>query len=532
VEFADGSRLNSTDGKLVRTDAAGEPLATDIAGTGTQNRLAKWTDNVGTLGNSAVVDTGVGLQMTVPASALADTNVIYAIGNDRTLGVIASTTPSFVAGNGPYFAMRGRTYSAIANQRGLFSISAGNVPSPTGIEGSILFLTGADQLRMFINPAGNIGMGTNTPSTKLDVVGNINTTTQYNIAGNRVLSNGGSNNLFAGVGTGTITTGNNNAFFGANVGSSNTFGANNSFFGENTGFVNTGGENSFFGRLAGFRNTSGGSNAFFGVEAGDFNTTGFYNSSFGAFAGLSNTTEYYNTFIGSFSNGAAGITNATAIGFQAKVTQSNSLVLGSINGQNGATADTRVGIGMTNPTARLDVAGNINTTTQYNIGSNRVVSIPGTDNIFAGVSAGAIATGTNNSFFGKSAGQANTTGGDNSFVGGSAGLSNTTEHNNTFVGSTSDGAAGVTNATAVGYRAKVTQSNSLVLGSINGQNGAGADTDVGIGTTAPRARLHVAGGSLYIAHSSGLIMKSPNGNCWRLAVDDFGALSLLSAPCP
>jgi hypothetical protein len=39
----------------------------------------------------------------------------------------------------------------------------------------------------------------------------------------------------------------------------------------------------------------------------------------------------------------------------------------------------------------------------------------------------------------------------------------------------------------------VTQSNALVLGAINGINGATFDTSVGIGTTAPERKLHVAG---------------------------------------
>jgi len=57
----------------------------------------------------------------------------------------------------------------------------------------------------------------------------------------------------------------------------------------------------------------------------------------------------------------------------------------------------------------------------------------------------------------------------------------------------SDGAVGITNSTAIGYQAKVNQSNSLVLGSINGVNGAKASTQVGIGTTAPQRLLHIAG---------------------------------------
>src|SRR5439155_27095600 len=45
-----------------------------------------------------------------------------------------------------------------------------------------------------------------------------------------------------------------------------------------------------------------------------------------------------------------------------QVAQSNSLMRGSSNGVNGATADTKVGIGTTAPTSRLTVAGLIETT--------------------------------------------------------------------------------------------------------------------------------------------------------------------------
>ena len=55
---------------------------------------------------------------------------------------------------------------------------------------------------------------------------------------------------------------------------------------------------------------------------------------------------------------------------------------------------------------------------------------------------------------------------------------------------------GLTNATAIGYRANVRQSNSLVLGSINGVNGATSTVKVGIGTNVPLQRLHVEGAGI------------------------------------
>ena len=233
---------------------------------------------------------------------------------------------------------------------------------------------------------------------------------QYNIGGSRVLSVPGSNNTFAGVSSGTSnTTGARNALFGKSAGFANTQGADNSFFGYQAGLSNnTGNFNSFFGGSAGLHTTVGDQNAFFGESAGQANTTGnnnaffgksagfnsnadsnsFFgfssgsanqtgigNSFFGFSSGLANQGGVGNTFIGRSSGGtnvsgsrntligdsanlgASNLTNASAIGALSFVASSNSLVLGSINGINGSTADTNVGIGTTSPSTRLHVKG-------------------------------------------------------------------------------------------------------------------------------------------------------------------------------
>ena len=51
----------------------------------------------------------------------------------------------------------------------------------------------------------------------------------------------------------------------------------------------------------------------------------------------------------------------------------------------------------------------------------------------------------------------------------------------------------LTNATAIGARSQVDQSNSLVLGSVNGVNSATSNVNVGIGTTTPARQLHLKG---------------------------------------
>jgi hypothetical protein len=115
----------------------------------------------------------------------------------------------------------------------------------------------------------------------------------------------------------------------------------------------------------------------------------------------------------------------------------------------------------------------------------------GLGNSIFGCGAGSNSTGADNSFFGRATGILHTTGSYNTYLGAEAGLSSTEESFNTLIGNRSDSFAGITNATAIGSRAKVTQSNSLVLGSINGVNGATADTNVGMGTTSPNYRLHI-----------------------------------------
>jgi hypothetical protein len=189
--------------------------------------------------------------------------------------------------------------------------------------------------------------------------GVINAVTQFDLNGSRILSAGGTENLFAGRNAGALnTSGTANAFFGSNAGMMNTSGSQNTFVGSDAGINTTiGGANSFFGRASGQRNTSGNGNSFFGFFAGLNNTSGANNAFFGRSAGLSNTTGSLNSFVGD----GAGFANTTGTG--------NSFV-GDNAGNDNTTGNENVFIGQD--------SGNLNTSTQVNnsvaIGKSATVS--------------------------------------------------------------------------------------------------------------------------------------------------------------
>ena len=294
--------------------------------------------------NGAGFSTNVGIGTTAPNARLhvvGDTNLA---GNLAVSGVLNATTINLNGGLG-------------LSSPGNFNLFAGDPAGQrnTGFKNSFFGIFSGS-----VNSTGNLNSFFGWGS------GSLNTT--------------GTNNSFFGAGAGggvsDVQTGSNNSFFGATSGNANTTGAFNSFFGEGSGQANTSGSqnaffgaqagqssttgsnNAFFGLTAGQRNFDGGENSFLGTFAGSFNTSGFRNTFVGDAAGISNTVGNSNTTIGYFANvGSNNLVNATAIGANAKVTANNSLVLGSINGINNATADTFVGIGTSAPSTRLHVVG-------------------------------------------------------------------------------------------------------------------------------------------------------------------------------
>ncbi|HEY6503854.1 MAG TPA: hypothetical protein VIZ28_07770 [Chitinophagaceae bacterium] len=236
----------------------------------------------------------------------------------------------------------------------------------------------------------NVGIGTTTPAYRLDVNGVINSNSEYRLSGKTIFrwsnpSSGIYTNFSAGDSAGfSNTSGFYNTFIGGGAGNRNVSGNHNTYIGLGAGYKSIASDNTFVGSAAGFSNETGEYNAFLGSSAGVENVDGFNNTFLGAFAGSSNQSGARNVFVGNYSGdenitghfntllgqnsglGSSDLSNATAIGRAAYVTQSNSLVLGSIAGINGATQDTRVGIGTTSPDEKLEIVGNIKVSGEVN----------------------------------------------------------------------------------------------------------------------------------------------------------------------
>lgn len=159
----------------------------------------------------------------------------------------------------------------------------------------------------------------------------------------------GNNNLFIGQST-TATvggTGTYNTFMGSMSGQKNTSGSYNTYFGYKAGFPNTtGSHNTFVGVESGSQNTDGSDNVFIGYNAGQLNQRGNRNLIIGPNAGFE-TDGQDNTLLGANAIGVGvGLSNATAIGANARVLSSNAMVLGN---------NVNVGIGTSSPQNRLEL---------------------------------------------------------------------------------------------------------------------------------------------------------------------------------
>jgi hypothetical protein len=224
-------------------------------------------------------------------------------------------------------------------------------------------------------------------------------------------------------------------------------------------------DNILIGSGAGFV-SNGPFNIFIGTRSGLANTLGGYNTFIGRDAGRTNTTGTRNFFLGT----SSGYTN----------NGDDNMFLGYFTGYKNST---------------------------------------GSDNFMAATNAGYNNSGGSfNLFVGRDAGFNNTSGSRNTALGYGAGTGVVSGENNTFIGysarATGASAATISNSTAIGSGAQVTASNSIILGA--------AGSSVGIGNTAPLARLHVVAGGTTATGVRFQGLPNAAGSIFKLYVDANG----------
>lgn len=270
--------------------------------------------------------------------------------SDSTGGV---TTPNLVIGLG---AMAAATSGEGANT----AVGIGALAANTTGEKNTAIGEGA----LNANLTGNLNTALGHSALRDSTTGSLNTALgssalRFNISG--------SNNTAVGDGalynnlTGDLNTAVGRASMISNIG-----GYNNTALGEAALYNNTSGyDNLAVGKHTLFGNTTGYENTALGVEALWHNTTGIGNVALGRHAGFYSETGSNNTFLGTSAIPlAADLNYATAIGAQAEVSTSNTIVLGRITDRTviGATGDDGSG-NLLQVTGNAGVSGDLVLTT-------------------------------------------------------------------------------------------------------------------------------------------------------------------------
>ena len=233
--------------------------------------------------------------------------------------------------------------------------------------------------------------------------------------------------------------------------------------------------------------------------------------------------------------------------------------------------------------------GNFGGTENTYIGyASQSLGIGGTENTFIGSTSGLNNSGSNNFYGGNLSGWQTTSGDSNTFIGSRAGIGNTTGDSNTLIGRGANvGSGNLSNATAIGAQAVVSQDNSLVLGTSVTKVGIGTSSPAtmlhvvgatyitgglilksgdggchqiipqnGSSTTVFKVQqafcpdapplapglnerpdamplqsntATAAAPDMSIALSRPAIIRSPNGACWEITVNNLGVITAVPA---
>jgi hypothetical protein len=336
--------------------------------------------------------------------------------------------------------------------------------------------SGSSQKFFWDASAERLGLGTTSPSAKLDVSGG-DASINGLIVGKG--SGGVSNNTAVGAfALDANTSGSSNTAIGYNVLSENTTGYSNTAIGayaldaNTTGLVNTAvghaalssnttaQGNTAVGYAALINNTTGAANTAVGRDALYANVDGIYNSAFGYRSLYLNVSGRYNNAFGMFALLNSDADFNDAFGYAAlssNTTGTRNTAMGYYALEQTTTGSYNVAIGMQSNT--LNTTSSENTTIGYRSGFNN--------------------TGAENTFIGSQAGYSNTTGSSNTFIGRAAGFNCTTGSNNTIIGR-NIGSAGL--------------SDTIIL-SAGTTERARCDSSGrwGLGTSSPSTELEVSG---------------------------------------
>jgi hypothetical protein len=356
-------------------------LTTDVTGT-----LPIAGGGTGAI-NAADARTNLGLGALSTLSAVSSTQITDGTISDADISTTAAIggakiNPAFGA---QAISTTGTLSSGAITTSNLASVNsvAYTWPAAQGAASTVLTNNGSGTLSWAASGTGTAlstnnvipkGNGTTQVASSLTDNGTtVSSANDFNLATGKVLkvnnatilSNRGTNNIIVGEGAGAANTGINNTFLGYIAGQANTTTTDNVYIGSNAGrqasdgfntFIGSGagagadqaylgtfvgfeaggvasgvttGGNTYIGARAG-KSATGGLNTFIGEGSGTNLSSGGQNVFVGRYAGQALTSGQYNILLGNDTNfGNGGAHNyATAIGYGATVSASNTMVLG------------------------------------------------------------------------------------------------------------------------------------------------------------------------------------------------------------
>jgi hypothetical protein len=228
IVFGDGTVLKSAKdlkGNTIVGVTAATTGGAGATGAGTAGRLSKWMDGAGTLGDSAIAESNgsVGIGTATPgAGSLLDIRGNISVNGTVPAAHAATDYKSlWMQNNVALMAEAAAGYSVIGMVSNVQRINAGawgfinpsmpawrfNIGSGPGFDQFNIVRsapgTYSEVQMMMINAAGNMGIGTITPTQRLDVVGNVKITG----AGNGLVFPDGTKQTTAATGGGGSMTG-------------------------------------------------------------------------------------------------------------------------------------------------------------------------------------------------------------------------------------------------------------------------------------------------------------------------------------